>query len=66
MILNFHIVWTVLLFIIFVGIIYWAFSKSSVDRFKAAEQLPFDDEQQAENPAKTQSVKEQKVENTHE
>ncbi len=61
MILNFHIVWTVLLFIIFIGIIYWAFSKSSVDRFKAAEQLPFDDEQRADN-----SVKEKKVENTHE
>ena len=44
-ILNFHIVWTVMLVILFVGIVYWAFSSSSNDRFDAAEQLPFEDEQ---------------------
>lgn len=61
MILNFHIIWTVLLFIIFVGIVYWAFSKSSDDRFDAAAQLPFEDERLAEQSSKAQSV-----ENKHE
>ncbi len=61
MILGFHIIWTVLLFIIFVGIVYWAYSKSSDDRFDAAAQIPFEDEQLAESSAKAQ-----RAENKHE
>lgn len=44
-ILQFHIGWTVILVILFIGIVIWAYNKSSDDRFNAAEQLPFDDDQ---------------------
>jgi len=44
-ILNFHIVWTVILVFIFIGIVIWAYGKSSNGRFDAAQQLPFDDEE---------------------
>lgn len=36
-----HIIWTILLIIIFIGISYWAFHKNSQHRFDQAAQLPF-------------------------
>lgn len=40
----FHIAWTVLLVLIFIGIILWAWSGKNKSRFKNAENLPFADE----------------------
>jgi len=36
-----HIIWTVILVSIFVGIIIWALSKSNTSRFETAANLPF-------------------------
>jgi cytochrome c oxidase cbb3-type subunit IV len=43
-----HAIWTVLLFVLFVGICVWAFSRRRKDAFDAAAQLPFDDEHPAQ------------------
>ncbi|MDP5029446.1 MAG: cbb3-type cytochrome c oxidase subunit 3 [Paraglaciecola sp.] len=37
-------IFTVLVFVCFIGIVLWAFSKKSKKRFKEAENLIFDDE----------------------
>ena len=40
----FHSVWTVLLLILFVGIVLWAYSSRRKQRFDAAARLPLEDE----------------------
>jgi len=40
-----HIIWTVMLVLIFIGIAFWAWSSSPKDRFKEASLLPFDKDQ---------------------
>ncbi len=40
-----HIVWTLLLVVIFIGIVFWAWSSSPKNRFHEASMLPFDDEE---------------------
>jgi cytochrome c oxidase cbb3-type subunit 4 len=40
----FHSIWTVLLVIIFIGIVAWAFSAKRKHDFDAAARLPLDDE----------------------
>ena len=62
-ILHFHIGWTVVLVILFIGIVLWAYNKSSNDRFSAAEQLPFDDEHLDHESIKSEAGP---VENKHE
>lgn len=39
-----HIIWTVLLIIIFLGIILWAWSSRNTDRFREAAALPLQDD----------------------
>jgi cytochrome c oxidase cbb3-type subunit 4 len=41
----FHSFWTVGALIIFVGIIFWAFSKRRRDDFEEASRLPLEDDQ---------------------
>jgi cytochrome c oxidase cbb3-type subunit 4 len=43
----FHSVWTVLLLILFVGIVLWAYSSRRQQRFDAAARLPLEDEDAA-------------------
>ena len=40
----FHSLWTVLLVIVFIGIIVWAFSSRRKQRFDAAARLPLEDD----------------------
>ena len=39
-----HSVWTVLLFVLFIGIIVWAWSAKRKSRFDEAARLPLEDE----------------------
>jgi len=38
-----HIIWTVMVFVIFLGIIGWAWSSKNKQAFDEAAKLPFDD-----------------------
>lgn len=40
----FHSIWTVLLVILFIGIILWAFSSRRKQRFDAAARMPLEEE----------------------
>jgi cytochrome c oxidase cbb3-type subunit 4 len=40
----FHIIWTVALFVLFIGIIIWAWSSNRKKRFDEAARLPLDDD----------------------
>ena len=40
----FHSIWTVLMFITFIGIIAWAFSSKRKDAFDKAARTPLDDD----------------------
>ena len=42
--IYFHIIWTVALFLLFVGIIIWAWSSKRKKRFDEAARLPLDDD----------------------
>ena len=42
--ITFHIFWTVALFLLFVGIIIWAWSSKRKKRFDEAARLPLDDD----------------------
>lgn len=44
-----HLIWTVVLFAIFVGIAVWAWSGRQRSRFERAAQAPFDDETMTES-----------------
>ena len=39
----FHSIWTVLLFLSFIGIVAWAWSSKRKDRFEKAARAPLDD-----------------------
>ncbi|GJL82261.1 MAG: hypothetical protein DHS20C01_18950 [marine bacterium B5-7] len=39
-----QIVWTVIAFVIFIGIVIWAYSSKQKERFDEAAQLPLDDD----------------------
>lgn len=43
----FHSIWTVLLLILFVGIVIWAFSSRRKKRFDEAARLPLEEEDDA-------------------
>ncbi len=43
--LTFHIIWTVALFLIFIGIIFWAFSGRRKTSFDDASRIPLEDEE---------------------
>ena len=40
-----HIIWTVIAFVVFVGIVLWAFSARQKKRFEEAARLPLDDDE---------------------
>ena len=42
-----HALWTILLMVLFVGIVIWAWSGKRKARFDAAARLPFDDDEPA-------------------
>jgi cytochrome c oxidase cbb3-type subunit 4 len=39
-----HAIWTVVLMVLFIGIVVWAWSGKNKARFDAAAQLPFDED----------------------
>ena len=48
----FHSIWTVLVMVIFLGIVCWAYSGKRKQRFEQAAQLPFDDDLSTPTKAK--------------
>ena len=42
--MSWHIIWTLLLLIIFIGIVLWAFSSRRKQDFEEAAQLPLEDD----------------------
>jgi len=40
----FHSIWTALLFLLFIGIVIWAWSRRQKERFDDAANIPFKDE----------------------
>ena len=45
-----HSVWTVLLVILFLGIVFWAYGRNRKSDFEAAAKLPLNDEPPATGP----------------
>ena len=43
----FHTIWTVALFVLFIGIVLWAWSRGSKPGFDAAARLPLEDDDSA-------------------
>ena len=41
-----HAIWTIVLMVLFIGIVVWAWSGKNKARFDAAARLPFDEDQQ--------------------
>lgn len=41
----FNPVWTIIVFVLFIGILLWAFSKHNRDAFNEAANLPFDEDE---------------------
>jgi cytochrome c oxidase cbb3-type subunit 4 len=41
----FHSIWTVLMFILFIGIVVWAWSRRRSPDFAAAAQIPLEDDE---------------------
>jgi cytochrome c oxidase cbb3-type subunit 4 len=50
-------IFTVIVFIAFIGVVYWAFSKRNKDRFDEAANLVFDDEESKQNQDNQESNK---------
>lgn len=50
-------IFTVIVFIAFIGVVYWAFSKRNKDRFDEAANLVFDDEEPKQNRDNQESNK---------
>ena len=50
-------IFTVIVFIAFIGVVYWAFSKRNKDRFEEAANLVFDDEEPKQNRDNQESNK---------
>jgi len=40
-----HAIWTVVLMVLFIGIVFWAWSGKRKARFDAAARLPFDEDE---------------------
>ncbi|AIU66802.1 cytochrome C oxidase [Vibrio coralliilyticus] len=52
-----HGIWTIVLFVCFIGVVWWAYGKSRKSRFDEAANLVFADEEQT--PSKEQGVTKQ-------
>ncbi|MDH3688788.1 MAG: cbb3-type cytochrome c oxidase subunit 3 [Gammaproteobacteria bacterium] len=51
----FHILWTITLFALFIGVILWAWSSRRKQSFEDAAQIPLDDDMSRNHPkAKTE------------
>ena len=48
-----HSIWTVLLFITFIGIVAWAWSSKRKEEFDEAANMPFDEEDELASPKKS-------------
>ena len=46
MALSFHMVWTITLLVIFIGIVYWAWNDRRKDDFEEASMLPLESDEQ--------------------
>ena len=46
MLANIHAWWTVLLLVVFIGIVFWAYSSKRKQDFDEAARLPLDDDDQ--------------------
>jgi len=44
---SFHSIWTVLMLVLFIGIVAWAWSKRRAEAFEAAARMPLDDDHDA-------------------
>jgi cytochrome c oxidase cbb3-type subunit 4 len=45
----FHAFWTLVLFLVFIGIIFWAFSSKSKKSFDAASRIPLEEDAPVEH-----------------
>ena len=45
----FHSIWTVVVMVIFIGIVIWAYSSKRKERFDEAARLPFDEGPSTDN-----------------
>ena len=50
---NFHILWTVALFILFIAIVLWAWSSKRKTTFQDASMLPLEEDQAAAQSSNT-------------
>jgi cytochrome c oxidase cbb3-type subunit 4 len=50
-------IFTVIVFVAFIGVVYWAFNKRNKDRFDEAANLVFDDEEKQQNRDNQESNK---------
>ncbi|WP_394245030.1 cbb3-type cytochrome oxidase subunit 3 [Vibrio astriarenae] len=50
-----HSIWTIVLFVSFIGVVWWAYGKSRRSRFEEAANLVFDDEPQKQEHATTET-----------
>ncbi|MDN2481098.1 cbb3-type cytochrome oxidase subunit 3 [Vibrio astriarenae] len=46
-----HSIWTIVLFVSFIGVVWWAYGKSRKSRFEEAANLVFADEPNKDNEA---------------
>jgi cytochrome c oxidase cbb3-type subunit 4 len=51
--ITLHSIWTVLLFIVFIGIVAWAWSSKRKKAFDEAAHLPFDEEDEVKPQSKS-------------
>lgn len=49
---TFHGIWTIVLFVSFIGVVWWAYGKSRKSRFEEAANLIFDDEHHHQSATK--------------
>ncbi len=54
-----HSIWTVVLFVSFIGIIFWAYSKRQTSSFNEAANLVFADEQEENESLNNKGVNQQ-------
>lgn len=54
---GFHIIWTILLLAIFIGIVWWAFGPRRKKRFERAARIPLEDDDSVRRDGNNQSSK---------
>lgn len=56
MLAIFHSVWTIVVLVIFLGIVAWAYSSKRNTEFDKASRMPMDDEAPSEDDSKNNSI----------